>query len=528
MKVSPRRDWGMLFALFLVLTVVAVTLGGVAIWTLYSAGLEHEKKSLAAVVKIEVDRIEAAIRSEQTPIDDLKLIPPLGESGELFVFRQDVEGPEVIRHWANHVTSLSSADREAIVNSDMFRLALSGQSGIHEGRDFRGNEVVAAYAPVAGLGMGVVGKIDISEFRAPFFTAAQGVAGVSIVLIALGTVVFLYLSDSILQRIRAGEARFRELFEHLNSGVAIYLYSDQDGKLTVKDLNRAAEQILNVDRSAVVGLSVAEAFPGLKAAGLTDVLYRVAKSGEVEQFPEWFYHDERGSGWRKSYVFRLPSGEVVSLFDDITKKKKNEEELRESEARWRSIFDLQSVATIIVDREKKIRFLNRAAEALFGYPNEKLVGVPFGYPVLGGDVAQIDIVRPTGSVVYAEMETIPMQWGGEEHHLLFLRDVSAHRRAEGDLRKLFQAIEQSPAAVVITNIEGNIEYVNPKFTEVSGYAYPEVVGKNPRILKSGLTPPEVYEDLWKTITRGDVWVGEFQNKRKSGEFCWELASIAPS
>lgn len=322
MKVSPRRDWGMLFALFLVLTVVAVTLGGVAIWTLYSAGLEHEKKSLAAVVKIEVDRIEAAIRSEQTPIDDLKLIPPLGESGELFVFRQDVEGPEVIRHWANHVTSLSSADREAIVNSDMFRLALSGQSGIHEGRDFRGNEVVAAYAPVAGLGMGVVGKIDISEFRAPFFTAAQGVAGVSIVLIALGTVVFLYLSDSILQRIRAGEARFRELFEHLNSGVAIYLYSDQDGKLTVKDLNRAAEQILNVDRSAVVGLSVAEAFPGLKAAGLTDVLYRVAKSGEVEQFPEWFYHDERGSGWRKSYVFRLPSGEVVSLFDDITKKRR--------------------------------------------------------------------------------------------------------------------------------------------------------------------------------------------------------------
>lgn len=92
--------------------------------------------------------------------------------------------------------------------------------------------------------------------------------------------------------------------------------------------------------------------------------------------------------------------------------------------------------------------------------------------------------------------------------------MSAYKRAEGDLRKLFQAIEQSPAAVVITDVDGRIEYVNPKFTESTGYTYAEVVGKNPRFLKSGYTPAKDYEDMWRTISSGRVWHGEFYNRRK--------------
>jgi PAS domain S-box-containing protein len=88
-------------------------------------------------------------------------------------------------------------------------------------------------------------------------------------------------------------------------------------------------------------------------------------------------------------------------------------------------------------------------------------------------------------------------------------------------------VEQSPTTVIITDTKGNIEYVNPKFTQLTGYTFKETIGQNPRILKSGKTPPEEYERLWEAITSGRDWHGEFCNKKKNGELYWESASISP-
>ncbi|MBI2314030.1 MAG: PAS domain S-box protein [Betaproteobacteria bacterium] len=107
------------------------------------------------------------------------------------------------------------------------------------------------------------------------------------------------------------------------------------------------------------------------------------------------------------------------------------------------------------------------------------------------------------------------------------KNVTEHKRAEEQLRKLSRATEQSPATVVITDHEGNIEYVNPKFIQLTGYSLEEVKGKNPRILKSGDNPPEVYTDLWKTVTSGREWRGELLNRKKSGELFWEDERISP-
>jgi PAS domain S-box-containing protein len=105
--------------------------------------------------------------------------------------------------------------------------------------------------------------------------------------------------------------------------------------------------------------------------------------------------------------------------------------------------------------------------------------------------------------------------------------IERRKRVEAELIKLSSAVEQSPAVVVITDIKGNIEYVNPKFNQITGYTIEETIGRNPRILKSGKTPPEVYEELWKTITSGNEWRGEFCNKKKNGKLFWEFASISP-
>ena len=106
-------------------------------------------------------------------------------------------------------------------------------------------------------------------------------------------------------------------------------------------------------------------------------------------------------------------------------------------------------------------------------------------------------------------------------------DMTEHRKAESEARRLSRAVEQSPASVVITDPNGDIEYVNPKFVEITGYSLEEVIGKNPRILKTGHTSPAEYRELWETITSGNEWRGEFRNKKKNGELYWESASISP-
>ncbi len=108
-----------------------------------------------------------------------------------------------------------------------------------------------------------------------------------------------------------------------------------------------------------------------------------------------------------------------------------------------------------------------------------------------------------------------------------LRLRERRKRAETELRKLSQAVEQSPASIIITDLTGAIEYVNPVFTRLTGYSLPEVAGKNPRLLKGDQTAAEEYRELWQRITHGQEWHGEFHNRKKNGEFFWELATISP-
>ncbi|TAL38518.1 MAG: PAS domain S-box protein [Spirochaetes bacterium] len=139
------------------------------------------------------------------------------------------------------------------------------------------------------------------------------------------------------------------------------------------------------------------------------------------------------------------------------------------------------------------------------------------------------IVRKDGSVRWVS-NTCTASGGdqpGEYRMDGFLVDITAQKERELTLRKLSRAIEQSPSTVVITDKHGTIEYVNPKFTKLTGYTLDEAVGKNPRILKSGTQDAPFYRDLWQTILAGNEWRGEFHNRKKNGELYWESASISP-
>ncbi len=116
-----------------------------------------------------------------------------------------------------------------------------------------------------------------------------------------------------------------------------------------------------------------------------------------------------------------------------------------------------------------------------------------------------------------------------ERELKELNESLEYRVMErnAEVVKLSHAVEQSSSTVVITDVNGKIEYVNPRFMQTTGYTPEEAIGKNPSVLKSGKTKPEVYRELWRTISSGNEWRGEFHNKKKNGELYWELASISP-
>jgi len=121
------------------------------------------------------------------------------------------------------------------------------------------------------------------------------------------------------------EARLKEMFEHLNSGVAIYRASPDGRDFTITAFNPAAEHIEKIGSEEVIGRNVTEVFPGVSKMGLLEALRRVWKSGVAEQCPVSFYQDDRISGWRENYMFKLRCGEIVAIYDDVTERKREEE-----------------------------------------------------------------------------------------------------------------------------------------------------------------------------------------------------------
>ena len=125
------------------------------------------------------------------------------------------------------------------------------------------------------------------------------------------------------------------------------------------------------------------------------------------------------------------------------------------------------------------------------------------------------------------LSTLKDRHGHFVGRVIALRDITERKRMDEQLRQLSRAVESSPASIVITDAQANIEYVNPKFTQLTGYTLKEVLGKNPRFLKSTQTPPEVFHQLWESLSAKREWRGEFCNRKRNGELYWEFASISP-
>ncbi len=143
------------------------------------------------------------------------------------------------------------------------------------------------------------------------------------------------------------------------------------------------------------------------------------------------------------------------------------------------------------------------------------------------DISIIKVVTASGREREVEMNSTPLMFNGQISLISILRDVTEQRRAEETQRRLVTAIEQAKESIVITNDQEIIEYVNPAFTEVTGFSQEEAIGKTPALLRSGEHEAQFYEEIRKTISRGEVWQGRIINRRKNGQLFTESATISP-
>jgi PAS domain S-box-containing protein len=204
-----------------------------------------------------------------------------------------------------------------------------------------------------------------------------------------------------------------------------------------------------------------------------------------------------------------------------------DKELQECKACLRTILTRSVHGVLIVDKSRTILFANPVAEGIFNAKEKGLPGRPFEYPMTSGETKELNVRSRDGKTVAVEMWMLDIEWDGKPASFISLHDITERRRNEQELRKLYRAVMASPSMVMITDARGDIEYINPKFTEVTGYAFNEVAGRNPRFLQSGKMPPEEYQRLWETIARGEEWRGEFINRKKNGELYQASVAIAP-
>jgi len=425
-----------------------------------------------------------------------------------------------------------------------------GTRGIIEGIDYRGEKVLADLRQIENTPWLLVSKIDLSEIYQPVSNRLSFILIFLFPLFAVGGVSFLYFQSrqnyKDLLKFNESTKKFEALFQKSNDPIVII----ENEKIL--NCNAKTEDIFKTDQSGIVSKSLLDFSPEFQHDGLSSrekFLKIIAGLNNGEpQLLEWVFKNRDDARIyceiNLSPLLIDDKKYIVGIFRDITERNKAQQALNESEERYRSLFQNNHSVMLLIDPETgKVVDANPAAIKFYGYAYNDITRLYIS------DINQLpaeDIFKEmerakreqrrhfffrhklaNNDIRDVEVFSGPISFNEKTFLYSIVHDITERKIAEDNLRKLTAGIEQSPASIVITDKNGNIQYVNPKFTSLTGYTFEEVKGKKPSILKSGKMTTEDYGELWNTISNKKDWRGEFLNKKKNGELYWESALISP-
>ena len=433
---------------------------------------------------------------------------------------------EVLGYSDEDVSSLSVWD---IIREDHQKDCQRVFSKLFEGEDFVSVETV--FMKKSGESVFVKGNVNVAKSQDGKFSTIGFFRDISL------------------------EKQVNEDYEFLfnESCEALFIHDIQTGEIL--DVNKKMTELYGYTRMEALSLSIDDLSSGFHHyTQKTAEVYAKKTLKDGPQTFKWQAKHKNGQIFWVEITLKIIElrGKKLLLASarDISQRVRIEKKLKENVKKFRLITTSAADAIIMMDPDGMITYWNPAAEKIFGYKKQEVLGTDLhqtiapvrfhnqvhkGFELFKktGDGAAVDEtvelmgIHKDGHEFPVELSLSSVELDEEWHAIAIIRDISKRKENETKLQTFSEAVKQNPASVVITDPSGKIEYVNPQFEYFNGYSLNEVKGKNPRVLKSGEQPLEFYKNLWSTIAQGNTWHGEFHNKKKNGELYWEEARISP-
>jgi PAS domain S-box-containing protein len=346
------------------------------------------------------------------------------------------------------------------------------------------------------------------------------------------------------QALRKSEEKYRNLFAKMMNAFALHemIFDDSGEPVDYRfmEVNPAWEKMVGFNAKDVKGKTIREIMPDIEEEWI-QVFGRVAKTGISKEFEEY------NAATKKNYhlfAYCPAPGQFAVFFNDITDRWQKEKQVIESEKQFRALFtDSASIMMLVDPDTQRIVDVNKAALRFYGYDHNTLTSMSVSnINTLSEEELSIEIKRALsaekthfmlmhrladGTVKPVEIYSGSISYSGKDLLYSIIHDISEQKRNEETILKLSQAISQSSVSVAITTKEGVVEYVNARFSELTGYTIDEIKNKELRIFKPGKLSEYEYQTLLKSVTSGKEWRGEYQNRKKNNDFYWEQVVISP-
>ncbi|MBU1050290.1 PAS domain S-box protein, partial [Candidatus Bipolaricaulota bacterium] len=348
------------------------------------------------------------------------------------------------------------------------------------------------------------------------------------------------------QTLERSEVRFRQLFDYMSSCVAVYESRQAGEDFVLVDFNRAAERAEKISREDVLGRSVLEVFPGIRDFGLFEVFQRVWRTGNPEHHPVAQYSDQRIRGWRENYVCKLPSGELIAIYDDVTERKQAEQTLADAAREWQATFDASNDAIWLLDTENRITGCNLRAERMLTIPRTQQIG-KYCWEVVHGTTGPFPECPLLDARESLDRETLVLPLGERWLEIIVDPVLDEHGQYRGAVHTIRDITEEHEAARLLRaseerlrvisrashediwqlDLAGKVTYASSAVRSVFGYTPEEARQFGFDAFFPAHELPRAIEAFTKAISGVELQVLDFEGLHKDGSLVPIEVTVTP-